>query len=300
MKYPSTQAAPALPQSSIEEISLRYSSRGMTILRQYLREDYCRHTAKRLLSLPRGSVLLTTGFYVAGVAETDGPPGTLCLAAALKKLGFSPTIVTDHICRNLFEMERIPVTYVDVADGRLTYETLLQRYKPVALISVERCGRNRKNDYANMRDVSIAKETASIDTLFELAADHDILTIGIGDGGNEIGMGNLKDMIARQLSLTPCTITVDELIVATTSNWGAYALAACMELFSGKPLLPAYQEIADFLKRIVSLGCVDGVTKKQEPTVDGFSPDVEEEIFQALLNVAKKSGIASPGQRRTS
>ena len=139
-----------------------------------------------------------------------------------------------------------------------------------------------------MRGVSIAEETASIDTLFELAAGQNILTVGIGDGGNEIGMGNLKDVISKQLSLIPCTVTVDELIVATTSNWGAYALTAWLELLSGKALLPAYGEIAGYLRRIVSLGCVDGVTKKQEPTVDGFSPDVEEEIFQALRECVRQ------------
>lgn len=298
MKYGFTQTASPDPHPSIEEIALRHSSRGMTILQQYLQRDYCRRAAERLLELPRDTILLTTGFYVAGAAETDGPPGTFCLASALKKLGFSPTIVTDRICQNLFEPERIAVAYVDAADGPSVYEDLLQRYQPKALISIERCGRNSQNDYANMRGVSIAGETASIDTLFELASGRDdILTVGIGDGGNEIGMGNLQDVIAKELSLTPCTVTVDELIVATTSNWGAYALTAWLEVLSGRELLPPYGEMAAYLKRIVSLGCVDGVTKKQEPTVDGFSPSVEEEIYQALyehVRAAQASMVMSP------
>ena len=60
------------------------------------------------------------------------------------------------------------MAYVDAADGPSVYEDLLQRYQPKALISIERCGRNSQNDYANMRGVSTAGETASIDTLFDM------------------------------------------------------------------------------------------------------------------------------------
>lgn len=286
------------PDPAIEDIVLRYSNRGMTILQKHLRKDYCRRTAKKLLSLKRGTVLLTTGFYVQGAAETDGPPGTMCLVCALKKLGFSPVIVTDDICRGLFEPEQIDVVYVNVGDDASVYEKLLHMYAPVALISVERCGHNRNNDYTNMNGRSIADQTARIDTMFELAEKERIFTIGIGDGGNEIGMGNLKKQIASDLVMDPCTVTVDELIVATTSNWGAYALVASLELFSHKRLLLPYQKISHYLGRIVSLGCIDGVTRRMEQSVDGFPPSVEEEIIFALsstvesrkANGAKKAG----------
>ena len=68
MKYGFTQTASPDPHPSIEEIALRHSSRGMTILPQYLQRDYCRRAAERLLELPRDTILLTTGFYVAGAA----------------------------------------------------------------------------------------------------------------------------------------------------------------------------------------------------------------------------------------
>ena len=37
---------------------------------------------------------------------------------------------------------------------------------------------------------------------------------------------------------------------------------------------------------MVSLGCVDGVTKKPETSVDGFPPTIEKEIVEALLDAA--------------
>lgn len=86
----------------IEDIILRHSQRGMQVLRKFMPQDYCRTAAEKLLKLPRGKVLLTTGFYVAGYAETDGPAGTFVLARALQKLGFEPVIVTDKFCRDFF------------------------------------------------------------------------------------------------------------------------------------------------------------------------------------------------------
>lgn len=268
-------------QHVIEDILLRHSARGMNILQQYLAPDYCRRVAAHILKLERGSILLTTGFYVAGHAETDGPLGTVSVAQALKNLGFTPVIVTDDICRGLFESEGLPVEYVDTSAGKDIYQKLLDRYQPVCLISIERCGRNLENKYANMRGVSITEQTACIDLMFDLARSRHILTVGIGDGGNEIGMGNLKDIISEKLELNPCTVPVDDLIIATVSNWGAYGLAAYLSIMTKTYILPAYQVMANYLNRIVALGCVDGVIKKPQQTVDGFSSAVEEEILEA-------------------
>lgn len=271
---------------SIEDIVLRYSSRGMTTLRQYMETDYCQRAAERLLTLEHGNILLTTGFYVAGRPETDGPPGTVILARALALLGFHPTIVTDPLCRGLFEAAQFPVEYVETDEDARVYHRLLERYRPVCLISIERCGRNPDEDYANMKGVSIAGQTAPIDIMFDMAARQGILTIGIGDGGNEIGMGNLKDIIEEKLNLTPCVVKVDELIIATTSNWGAYALAACLAVRERQPVLMSYRELSHYLEFIVRQGCIDGITKKPEPSVDGFPPDVEREILGTLNLIA--------------
>ena len=83
----------------VEDLILRHSCRGMDVLRPRLAEDFCREAAEAILRWRRGTVLLTTGFYVAGHAETDGPPGTLLLAKALEALGFRPVVVTDAPCR---------------------------------------------------------------------------------------------------------------------------------------------------------------------------------------------------------
>lgn len=276
----------------IEDVVLRYSKRGMTVLREYLRKDYCRAAAEALLEKPCGAVFLATGFYVGGFAETDGPVGTFFLAGALKKLGFTPVIVTDRFCAGFFDGSGFEICCMETEAGTQEYEKLLERFLPVALISIERCGRNRENDYANMRGASIAEHTAKIDLLFESAAARGILTIGVGDGGNEIGMGNLADVIDEKLSLTPCTVPVSHLVIATVSNWGAYALAAYLQREAGRrrgsreneaqSLLPDFAEVEAYLKHIVALGSVDGLTREHTATVDGFSLETEREIVEAL------------------
>lgn len=273
-------------KESVEDIVLRHSKRGMNILRNYMEEAFCRKAVEKILALPKGNILLTTGFYVAGYAETDGPLGTMTVAKALEALGYHSVIVTDKYCKGFFEGEGLEVEYMHIHDGLETYEEVLDDFRPVGLISIERCGRNIQDDYANMRGISIKDNTARIDLLFEAAKKRGIPTFGVGDGGNEIGMGNLRDAITNQLSLVPCDVEVDSLIIATVSNWGAYAIAAYIQKLKKVKVLPTYEEIERYLKTIVAMGSVDGVTKEHVLSVDGFPLEVEKEILGELHKAA--------------
>lgn len=265
---------------SIEDIILQHSSRGMEKLRPYLPPDFCRRAAAALLHLARGNVLIATGFYVAGHAETDGPPGAYFLARALNACGFRSVMVTDSYCQGFFQ--EIPAEILPLSANTEQCAALLDAYSPVALISIERCGVNARGDYANMREVSIAAHTAKLDPLFVEGRKRNIPTIGIGDGGNEIGMGNFREVIERELSLVPCVTEVDYPVIATVSNWGAYGLCACLRQLSGKAVMPAYGEIRTYLEHIVALGSVDGMTGEHTPTVDGFSQDIERDVIECL------------------
>ena len=265
----------------IEDIVLRHSGRGMDILRKEMTGEYAKSAAEMILSWKKGTVFLVTGFFVAGFAETDGPSGTVFLAHALKKLGYNPVIVSDDYARGFFEIKEIETVYMPFWEGEKWCEDLLEKYKPVGLISVERCGKNSKNDYANMRGVSIADTTAKIDILFELAYGK-IPTIGVGDGGNEIGMGNVASIVSEKLSLVPCVIKTDLLVIATVSNWGAYAITAYLEKLSGIPVFMSYDDVHEYIEQTVKIGSVDGVRRKRSVSVDGFEMDVEKEIIDSL------------------
>src|SRR5438128_12579784 len=71
----------------IEQLILAHGTRGIEKLAHHLPPDYAARAARALFDSPR--VLITTGFYVEGRPETDGPPGAFFLGRALGQLGAS-------------------------------------------------------------------------------------------------------------------------------------------------------------------------------------------------------------------
>ena len=116
----------------------------------------------------------------------------------------------------------------------------LQSITPSVIIAIERCGFTHDLKYRNMRGRDITQYTARIDYLFR----HHGNTIGIGDGGNEIGLGNVAKEVTTVDSLVkePCVTEVSELIIASVSNWGGYGLAASLSKLSGKNVLLSVEE----------------------------------------------------------
>jgi hypothetical protein len=111
------------------------------------------------------------------------------------------------------------------------------------------------------------------------------VSIGVGDGGNEIGMGNVRRRLVRQRSpLAPVAsiVSVDHLVVAGTSNWGAYGIVAALARLTGKDLLhdPAIE--ARVIDACVAAGASDGVTRARVPTVDGLHTDVHAAVVELL------------------
>lgn len=268
----------------IEDVVLRYSERGMDDLRRYVSDNCCQKAADEILSWKKGNVFLTTGFYVAGYAETDGPVGTVALAHALKKLGYNPIIVTDINCKNFFEMEEIETVYIDFKANAGTLRNLISKYDPKGMISIERCGKNRLSRYANMRGVNIGEHTAPIDEMFSMYQGI-IPTIGVGDGGNEIGMGKVSGVIRRKLSLESCVVSTDVLVIATVSNWGAYGIVTALGAKTGQHLMPDIQWIENYIVKTVYIGSIDGVTHTKTITVDGKDMTIEKEIVTALQKI---------------
>jgi hypothetical protein len=131
-----------------------------------------------------------------------------------------------------------------------------------------------------MRGVDITAKTSPLHLLFEVApAVPGLTTIGIGDGGNEIGMGKIPwDVIRNNIpggAKVACRVPTDHLLVAGISNWGAYGLAAGVWPLKGKRpparLFDTERE-RELLQLMVERGpLVDGVTGLQAATVDGLA-----------------------------
>ena len=70
-------------------------------------------------------------------------------------------------------------------------------------------------------------------TLIPLWSMRSCPTIAIGDGGNEIGMGNIAETLS-QLDIRASKTHCDELLVADVSNWAAHGLIALLAVMAGQ------------------------------------------------------------------
>ena len=253
---------------------------------------------RELATAPLLTLKLLTGFFIPTgtppAFETDGPLGAAFLTRAFLSLGAEVLIVTNHPLRAVFAhagiddpehrhaIGMIPPT--TVSDERLlTDPKALRLFQPTHLISVERCGPTADGRCYSMRGRDITEECEASHRLVELypKIDPSIRTIGIGDGGNEIGMGKIPhETVVKNIpngDLIHCRVPTDHLIVAGVSNWGAYALAAGVFVLRGvTPPADLFdpdreREILEVMVREGPL--VDGVTGKQTATVDGLTWD---------------------------
>ncbi len=273
--------------NTIEEIVLQHSTRNMDKIQAHFPNEHTKNAVQAFLKLDKGVVFIYTGFYVAGYAETDGPLGANFLAKAFKTLGYTPVIITDSFCEDYFF--DVTTLYIPI-EGLSTkeYEMLLNTYKPVAHLSIERCGQNHEGLYLNSRGVDIKEFTAPVDELFKLGSKT-ALSFGIGDGGNEVGMGSFAAILKdKELFYDYCVIPCDYPMIASVSNWGGYGFIAELERVLHVKVLPSFEEVEQYLAFIVSKGSVDGIKRESVMSVDGKEWALELEILQALKDYATK------------
>ena len=262
----------------IEEIILTHSSRGMDTLREGLREGYCKRAAGLILK-NKGLVFMGTGFPVGGSFETDGPIGAISLYNVLEYLGSQPKFVCAPPISKILE-KRYSTCEMPVSSWRESIplvQTMLASLKPSLVISVERPGVAQDGRYYNMRGKDITEYAAKYDLFLDLCK---CPTIAFGDGGNEIGMGNIREALAN-LSITPSITGCDELVIATVSNWGVYGVIAAMSLELGKDLFSLF-DVTDISNFLLKNGSVDGITLRAENSEDGFPISVGLSIIHRL------------------
>jgi hypothetical protein len=233
-----------------------------------------------------GSVAVVTGFYIpsAQAPETDGPAGSVALAMALARMGLEAEIWTDSRCLRAMKACAGAVGFpsgkvADVSENIGLVET------PDLLIYVERPGRAPDGAYYDMRTRDISAFAAPLDDFALRGAS---AVIGIGDGGNEVGMGNFRAALAEMRpDYAECLscVEADVAIPADVSNWGAYALAAALSIERGEWLAHSGPDEVEMMEALARSGAVDGVSKTASASVDGFGIAKQLEIRQALQNL---------------
>lgn len=251
---------------AIEQLLVARNLRGMQVARTALKPGYYQRAATHLRGL-RGTVIIGTGFPVSGTFETDGPVGAIALYHALKALGAQPVIACgpplSHALAGDYAI--LELTAPDLLSAHREAEAQLQSLQPQAIIAIERPGLATDGRYYNMRGEDITARCTFFDPFITLAR---CPTLAIGDGGNEIGMGNIASALSA-LDISPSVTRCDELLVADVSNWGAYGLIAFLALWSQQDLLARISPLS-LLNYLSARGSVDGVTRANTLTEDGL------------------------------
>ncbi len=253
-------------KTDIEDIILSHGTRGMDRIRGAVPAGYCVRAAKLILE-NKGCVLIGTGFPVGGSFETDGPIGAIALYRVLERLGHEPIFgcapPISQVLAGDFRTLEVPI--LSWAATVPVVESALASIRPSVIVSIERPGVARDGRYYNMRGQDISDFLAKFDLFFELCS---CPTIAVGDGGNEIGMGNVHAELA-QLPIIPSVTRCNELVIATVSNWGVYGIIAALSRELDQDLFRYFNPV-EIVRYLVDRGAVDGKTGYAECSEDGF------------------------------
>lgn len=263
------------------------------------------------------------------IAETDGPPGAALLARAIKKsFNAIPFVFIEKYLVNAMSMvvnaaglrvlspeqaiqactHHAPINAsavlpfpIDKDEAIKIARDLIKKYKPKAVISIEKGGMNEKEVIHTSRGADTTKYMAKVDYLIRQAKKEGIVTIGIGDGGNEIGMGIIQEDIKKYIPFgdkckCPCGVGIapstktNFLITAAVSNWGAYGLEAGLALLKGKPGIFHNGTIERrVLEKAADAQFIDGISGYTEPGADGLSAHIHICFVEILKELIAKS-----------
>ncbi|MEM7696225.1 MAG: glutamate cyclase domain-containing protein [Pseudomonadota bacterium] len=288
----------------------------------------CGAMADALLGVPIGAtVIATTGSvsraWISGaIGENDGPSGAAAviralvlarracvillveealipaMARVLQAAGLSVVdraaarIAADDGSLATVVIEPFPLTD---AEAHTAARALLDALSPALLFSTERVGRNINGIYYNMRGRDYGMARARIDILFDLALARGITTLCVGDGGNEIGMGNVADAVATSVphgapGACPCgggigaVSKASILMTAAVSNWGATAISAAMAAQTGDARL---LHTPDAEARLLSVMAAEGLINSADGLIDENVDGLPKATHVAVAELAR-------------
>lgn len=273
------------------------------------------------------TVLIVTGFIIPPWfrAEHDGPAGAVTLARALNLgLDATPVIVAEKAVNDRMSglceacgfkvadydeakqyPRRIALENLSVIDdvAQRRAKSLLDEMNPSLIIAIEKASPNEKGVYHTGVGYDVTAIEGKVSYLIQEAKKRGIFTIGIGDGGNEVGMGCIKETVKKVLPTgpkcgCPCgagihsDIATDLLLVAMVSNWGAYAIEALLAIAKGKPEIMHDRALEDkVFEAAASAGFIDPAAGFGMASGDAIDKNVHLAIVD-ILNFIVKSKIS--------
>jgi len=297
-------------------------------------------------SKPTPVVVILSGFPCCVThdppTETDGPPGAIAIAKCALGMGYQVILVTDECNQAVFQAacDTYNAQHAPSSTSSSSFQLKVfpsstkittqekEQMKQLAetncdlIIACERAGPAADGNCYTMRGIDMTSKglIAPLHLIVDMARKRHgdkVPFIAIGDGGNEMGMGKVIDVIRtnpkiQNGSLIGAVTEADYLIAASVSNWGGYALAAAAAVVRQNDVngtransinttdggdgddwvqkcVPTEDEEVRLLKSIVSKGCRDGVSGKMEATVDGMPLETSLSCLRSIRAAAKES-----------
>lgn len=235
--------------------------------------------SQALLKLEGAKIAILTGIVLEKhmpKGEVDGPVGSAVLGRALSLLGHRVDIMVEEV------MDDVVRSAIDTLqfDGNVVHSSNRSAQELAdwaehydAAITIEKMGRNAKGVRHSVMGSPMPKGGDDyMDDFIDAMNAKGKLTIGIGDGGNEMGFGRIHQQTRETVRFgsdcgCPCgggiatTTATQHLLPAAVSNYGAYAVTAALSLGAGRPdLLVDGATVRRLIEGVIALGCLDGGT----------------------------------------
>lgn len=264
--------------------------------------------------------LICTGFQVPPtfIQETDGPIGAISLARGLNRLCNANSIIVAEArifpilqsvayasglnvvrredlkkAKHAVALEEFPLTKSRAGQSA---QEILEQYEIGVAVAIEKAGWNDAGVYHNMKGLDISKPHSRVEVLFEEAKRRGIPTIGIGDGGNEVGMGKIRETVKAVVPFgskcaCPCGRGIaadfdsDILVTATVSNWGAHAIVAALSVLAGADFLHTPEMEENMLRAAAKSGAIDAIGGWANGDCDGISLGTHASIVRMVREI---------------
>lgn len=266
-------------------------------------QPLCLEAAKRILSESRKSrgrapkIIISTGWVIPfwyPHGEMCGMIGTVALTRALVNgLGAKVLFVSEDVVLPVYQgtcssaglrvykredESKIPIGVlseefpIDVDRARERSQSLLSKFEPSAVITLERCARNDRGVYHTGAGNSMSDSTAKVDYLVEEARKQGVLTVGVGDLGNEVGMKVVSDLVKQLITFgdkcqcgcgggIASAVETDVTVMASSSSRGGYGISACLAgLLKNVELIQDEEMEKRMIQTASSMGAIDSFT----------------------------------------
>jgi hypothetical protein len=235
------------------------------------------------------------------VGEVDGPIGAAVLAQTLAVVGVgSHVVVPEEMAGVMDAVQQALRADLDIR------HVAAPGSEYAAVVAIEKLGRNAMGTTHTVLGTPVVQGFEADDLVEEFNRDGRP-TIGIGDGGNEVGFGAIRETALERVPRgrdcgCPCgggivTATATQLLFpASVSNFGAYAVANALAALAGRPALAPYPDaVASAIEAAVRAGCLDGGTFTPHVLADDGVPlDGVKNVVGVMRTIVLQSFRTSP------